>query len=85
MAKIVDDLLDKLDQLKRKVMTDKEEVVDGNLKESPVTTEEKVEVTASEVKEAAPASVKEKRKSPGRPRKPRPRPKPRPAEPIAAP
>ena len=78
MAKIVDDLLDKFDQLKRKVMTDNEEVVDESQKESSMKTEEKVEVTASEVKESEPAGVKEKRKSSGRPRRQKPRPKPKP-------
>ena len=78
MAKIVDDLLDKFDQLKRKVMTDNEEVVDESKKESSMKTEEKVEVTASEVKESEPAGVKEKRKPPGRPRRQKPRPKPKP-------
>ena len=68
MAKIVDDLLDKFDQLKRKVMTDNKEVVDESQKESSMKTEEKVEVTASEVKESEPAGVKEKRKPPGRPK-----------------
>jgi hypothetical protein len=58
MAKIVDNLLDKFDQLKRKVMTDNEEVVDESKKESSMKTEEKVEVTASEVKESEPAGVK---------------------------
>ena len=78
MAKIVDDLLDKFDQLKRKVMTDNEEVVDESKKESSMKTEEKVEVTASEVKESEPAGVKEKRKPPGRPRRQKPKPKPKP-------
>jgi ribonuclease E len=75
MAKIVDDLLDKFDQLKRKVMTDNDEVVDVISEESSVSIEEKEEVTASEVKESMPDGVKEKRKSPGRPRSQKPKPK----------
>ena len=75
MAKIVDDLLDKFDQLKRKVMTDNDEVVDEISEESSVSIEEKEEVTASEVKESMPDGVKEKRKSPGRPRSQKPKPK----------
>ena len=77
MAKIVDDLLDKFDQLKRKIMTDNDEVVDEISEESSVSIEEKEEVTASEVKESMPDGVKEKRKSPGRPRSQKPKPKPK--------
>ena len=40
MSKIVDNLLGKLDQFKRKVMTDNDEVVDGSQEESPMNAEE---------------------------------------------
>ena len=75
MSKIVDNLLGKLDQFKRKVMTDSDEVVDGSQEESPMNAEENEDLIASEVKEPVAADVKEKRKSPGRPRRKKPKPK----------
>jgi ribonuclease E len=77
MSKIVDNLLDKLDQFKRKVMTDNEEVVDENPEESSKSSEVNEEMVDSEVKKSAPASVKDERKSPSRPRRPKAKPKPK--------
>ena len=72
MSKIVDNLLDKLDQLKRKVMTDTE-VMDDNPEESSNGSEVKEEVADTKVEAAKAASVKAKRKSPGRPRRKNPK------------
>ena len=78
MSKIVDNLLDKLDQLKRKVMTDIE-VVDDNPEESSNDTEVVEEIADSKesASSKAPVKVKDERKSPGRPKRKSPKAKPK--------
>ena len=78
MSKIVDNLLDKLDQFKRKIMTDTE-VMDEKPEESSNSSEVKGEKVDSKASDSAVASEKKERKPPGRPRsqKPKPRPKPK--------
>jgi ribonuclease E len=73
MVKIVDNLLDKLDQFKRKVMTDTE-AVDENPEESSNDSEVKEETVDSKGSAGAVADMKAERKGPARPRRP-PRPK----------
>jgi ribonuclease E len=73
MVKIVDNLLDKLDQFKRKVMTDTE-AVDENPEESSNDSEVKEETVDSKGSAGAVADMKAERKAPARPRRP-PRPK----------
>jgi len=84
MSKIVDNLLDKLDQFKRKIMTDTE-VMDEKPEESSNSSEVKEEKVDSKASDSAVASEKNERKPPGRPRrqKPKPRPKPK-AKGVAA-
>jgi ribonuclease E len=72
MSKIVDNLLDKLDQFKRKVMTDTE-VVDDNPEESSNDIEVNEETVDSKESDSVVAGVKAERKSPGRPRRRKPR------------
>ncbi len=72
MSKIVDNLLDKLDQFKRKVMTDTE-VVDDNPEESSNGIEVNEETVDSKESDSVVAGVKAERKSPGRPGKRKPR------------
>jgi ribonuclease E len=74
MSKIVDNLLDKLDQFKRKVMTDTEEM-DDNPVESSNSSEVNKEVADSKGDNTVVANVKDERKSPGRPRRKKPKPK----------
>ena len=76
MSKIVHNLLDKLDQFKRKVMTDTE-VVDDNPEESSNDIEVNEETVDSNESDSVVAGVKAERKSPGRPRKRKPRAKPK--------
>ena len=84
MSKIVDNLLDKLDQFKRKIMTDTE-VMDEKPEESSNSSEVKEEKVDLKSSDSAVASEKNERKPPGRPRrqKPKPRPKPK-AKGVAA-
>ena len=73
MSKIVDNLLDKLDQLKRKVMTDTE-VKDDHPEGSSIGSEatgEKVDSGS----DSGVTDVKAERKAPGRPRRKKPKPK----------
>ncbi len=84
MGKIVNNLLDKLDQFKRKVMTDTEvEVMDDNPEESTNSSEISPETDDSKANNTEAASVKDERKSPGRPRKKYPKKKPK-AKPVSA-
>ena len=76
MSKIVNNLLDKLDQFKRKVMTDTE-VVDDNPEESSNDIEVNEETVDSKESDSVVAGVKAERKSPGRPRRRKPRAKPK--------
>jgi ribonuclease E len=76
MSKIVDNLLDKLDQFKRKVMTDTE-VVDDNPEESSNDIEVNEETVDSKESDSVVAGVKAERKSPGRPSRRKPRAKPK--------
>ena len=64
MSKIVDNLLDKLDQFKRKIMTDTE-VVDDNPEESSNDIEVNEEKVDSKESDSVVAGVKAERKSPG--------------------
>ena len=77
MSKIVDNLLDKLDQFKRKIMTDTE-VVDDNPEESSNDIEVNEEKVDSKESDSVVAGVKAERKSPGRPRRRKPRAKAKP-------
>ena len=76
MSKIVHNLLDKLDQFKRKIMTDTE-VVDDNPEESSNDIEVNEETVDSKESDSVVAGVKAERKSPGRPRRRKPRAKPK--------
>jgi ribonuclease E len=74
MSKIVNNLLDKLDQFKRKVMTDTEvEVMDDNPEESSNSSGTNEEMVESKVNNTGAGSVKDERKSPGRPRRKHPK------------
>jgi ribonuclease E len=77
MSKIVDNLLDKLDQFKRKIMTDTE-VVDDNPEESSNDIEVNEKKVDSKESDSVVAGVKAERKSPGRPRRRKPRAKAKP-------
>ncbi|MFC1826482.1 Rne/Rng family ribonuclease [Thermodesulfobacteriota bacterium] len=72
MSKIVDNLLDKLDQFKRKVMTDTE-VMDENPEESSNSKEVNEETVDSKASDSVVASAKDERKTPGRTRRKSPK------------
>jgi len=78
MSKILNNLLDKLDQFKRKDMIDTEvEVMDDNPEESTNSSKTNEEMVDSKADDTAAASVKDKRKSPGRPKRQAPKKKPK--------
>ena len=73
MSKIVDNLLDKLDQLKRKVMTDTE--VKDDHPEGSSNHSEVIEEKVDSGRDSGVTDVKVERKAPGRPRRKKPKPK----------
>jgi ribonuclease E len=73
MSKIVDNLLDKLDQLKRKVMTDTE--VKDDHPEGSSNHSEVIEEKVDSGRDSGVTDVKAERKAPGRPRRKKPKPK----------
>ncbi|MDX2435327.1 MAG: Rne/Rng family ribonuclease [Desulfobacterales bacterium] len=83
MGKLVDNLLDKLDQFKRKVMTDKEPI-DDKSEESSGADEGTKEMIDSKGSDSGSAAAKTKRKPQSRPRRKRPKSKPKAAGAPAA-
>ena len=73
MSKIVDNLLDKLDQLKRKVMTDTE--VKDDHSEGPSNDSEVIGEKVDSGSDSGVTDVKVERKAPVRPRRKRSKPK----------
>jgi ribonuclease E len=83
MGKLVDNLLDKLDQFKRKVMTDKESI-DDKPEESSDANEGTEEMIDSKGSGSGSAEEKAERKPQSRPRRKRPKSKPKVAAAPAA-
>lgn len=83
MGKLVDNLLDKLDQFKRKVMTDKEPI-DDKSEESSDANEGTEEMIDSKGSGSGSAEKKAERKPQSRPRRKRPKSKPKVAAAPAA-
>ena len=83
MGKLVDNLLDKLDQFKRKVMTDKEPI-DDKSEESSDANEGTEEMIDSKGSGSGSAEEKAERKPQSRPRRKRPKSKPKVAAAPAA-
>ena len=83
MGKLVDNLLDKLDQFKRKVMTDKEPI-DDKSEESSDANEGTEEMIDSKGSGSGSAEEKAERKPQSRPRRKRPKSKPKVAATPAA-
>ncbi len=83
MGKLVDNLLDKLDQFKRKVMTDKEPI-DDKSEESSDANEGTEEMIDSKGSGSGSAEEKAERKPQSRPRRKRPKSKPKAADAPAA-
>ena len=83
MGKLVDNLLDKLDQFKRKVMTDKEPI-DDKSEESSDANEGTEEMIDSKGSGSGSAEEKAERKPQSRPRRKRPKSKPKAAGAPAA-
>jgi len=83
MGKLVDNLLDKLDQFKRKVMTDKESI-DDKSEESSDANEGTEEMIDSKGSGSGSAEEKAERKPQSRPRRKRPKSKPKVAAAPAA-
>jgi ribonuclease E len=83
MGKLVDNLLDKLDQFKRKVMTDKEPI-DDKSEESSDANEGTEEMIDSKGSGSGSAEEKAERKPQSRPRRKRPKNKPKVADAPAA-
>ncbi len=83
MGKLVDNLLDKLDQFKRKVMIDKEPI-DDKSEESSGADEGTEEMIDSKLSGSGSAAAKTERKPQSRPRRKRPKSKPKAADAPAA-
>ena len=71
MSKIVENLLEKFDQFKRKIMTDTETT--NNTQEEPAAKGEKPQPADSKINEGEAAGEKAERKAPGRQRRRKPR------------